>query len=377
MFDPETRAKAAGRIRGLLMDGHDSHYSYELLDYADSVGIVLLGYVPHATHVLQGLDVVCFAIMKKWFEQSIRQFEEEKKRTVKKEDFLRVFGKAFIQSFTRETNKKVFEATGIVPFNPNVVTADDMAPSKATSTRGTFPQALNSPQKAIMMVFRQNPPTPMAIDPDNTDPNLDPQLFTPTKRKRQLYGSLAATKSGSYLVSNQKWKSVNPIPPPVFERLPEIGTPDWSLIQQVRNPGYKTREQLLAENQVLGAHLELAHSVVCGQQHIMEQTTAQTVLQDMLLHKLNSALYEKENEKEEDRTRLFPEGLGRTMTDREFRAETRRVDARRKEKLQQKENRAEARLRHNMGIALPGYPPTGTRHMQVPAYVIPTGITTG
>src|SRR6201996_1726370 len=27
-------------------------------------------------------------------------------------------------------------------------------------------------------------------------------------------------------------------------------------------------------------------------------------------------------------------------------------------------------LRHNMGIALPGYPPTGTRHTQVPAYVI-------
>src|ERR1700761_6759177 len=34
-------------------------------------------------------------------------------------------------------------------------------------------------------------------------------------------------------------------------------------------------------------------------------------------------------------------------------------------------------LRHNMGIALPGYPPTGTRHMQAPAYVIPAGITTG
>src|ERR1700761_6946351 len=32
-------------------------------------------------------------------------------------------------------------------------------------------------------------------------------------------------------------------------------------------------------------------------------------------------------------------------------------------------------IRHSMGIALPGYPPTGTRHTQVPAYVIPAGIT--
>src|ERR1700761_7050519 len=33
-------------------------------------------------------------------------------------------------------------------------------------------------------------------------------------------------------------------------------------------------------------------------------------------------------------------------------------------------------LRHTMDIGIPGYPPTGTRETQVPAYVIPTGSAT-
>ena len=33
-FDPQTKEKAGGRTRVLLMDGHSSHYLLELLDYA-------------------------------------------------------------------------------------------------------------------------------------------------------------------------------------------------------------------------------------------------------------------------------------------------------------------------------------------------------
>ena len=66
-FDPVTKEKAAGRTRVLLMDGHGSHYTLKLLEYAQANNIVILGYPPHCTHVLQGLDVVCFAKMKTEF----------------------------------------------------------------------------------------------------------------------------------------------------------------------------------------------------------------------------------------------------------------------------------------------------------------------
>lgn len=50
VFDPDTLEKAAGRPRVLLLDGHSSHYSYDLLQYARSKNIIILGYPPHCTH---------------------------------------------------------------------------------------------------------------------------------------------------------------------------------------------------------------------------------------------------------------------------------------------------------------------------------------
>jgi len=63
-FDAQTQEKADGRPRALFLDGHNSHYTPELLQYAKANGISILGYPLHCTHALQGLDVVCFAQMK-------------------------------------------------------------------------------------------------------------------------------------------------------------------------------------------------------------------------------------------------------------------------------------------------------------------------
>jgi hypothetical protein len=42
---------------------------------------------PHCTHALQGLDVVCFAKLKKEFYEEIRHFEDEHHTPVTKGDF--------------------------------------------------------------------------------------------------------------------------------------------------------------------------------------------------------------------------------------------------------------------------------------------------
>ena len=57
-FDRQTKEKADGKTRVRLMDGHSSHYTLELLEFARANNIIILGYPPHCTHALQGLDVV-------------------------------------------------------------------------------------------------------------------------------------------------------------------------------------------------------------------------------------------------------------------------------------------------------------------------------
>ena len=52
-FDAQTRDKANGRYRLLVVDGHTSHFDYELLQYAKANRIVVLCLPAHTTHVLQ------------------------------------------------------------------------------------------------------------------------------------------------------------------------------------------------------------------------------------------------------------------------------------------------------------------------------------
>jgi hypothetical protein len=57
-FDMQTKEKAVGRTRVLLLDSHSSHHSPAFMKYAKENSIVVLGYPPHCTHALQDLDIV-------------------------------------------------------------------------------------------------------------------------------------------------------------------------------------------------------------------------------------------------------------------------------------------------------------------------------
>ncbi|KIJ26424.1 hypothetical protein M422DRAFT_141516, partial [Sphaerobolus stellatus SS14] len=144
-FDAQTHEKAGGKPRSLFMDGHSSHYTPELLCYGLENNISILAYPPKCTHALQGLDVVCFARMKEAWNKEVLNFELANCRGVNKTDFAGVFGKAFQTAFIPETIKSAFKATGLVPYNPQIITKEQMRPSQITSTRGYFPMPQPSP----------------------------------------------------------------------------------------------------------------------------------------------------------------------------------------------------------------------------------------
>ncbi|KIJ38660.1 hypothetical protein M422DRAFT_144204, partial [Sphaerobolus stellatus SS14] len=238
-FDEETRGKAAGGPRALFLDGHNSHYSPRLLRYAKEHNITIFGYPPHCTHALQGLDVVFFARMKEEFWKTIETFEEEHSRGVGKADFACVFGSAFLKAAQVELVKAAFSATGIVPFNPHIVSAEKLKPSKPTSVKGGFPLVQPSPVHAIVEHLTLYRPTNFDLDPDHarqhsaplgsipelpeTDPNTPirtinkPRPFTPSKMVRILISRLSSTSSGSFLVSESPLRSDIPIQVPILE----------------------------------------------------------------------------------------------------------------------------------------------------------------
>jgi hypothetical protein len=100
--------------RVLLLDGHSSHYTLDLVQYARANNITLLAYPPHCMHALQGLDVACFAKMKAAWKEEINTFEDENKRRVGKGNFTDVFGQAYLKAFNTETVLSAFQATGFI-----------------------------------------------------------------------------------------------------------------------------------------------------------------------------------------------------------------------------------------------------------------------
>jgi hypothetical protein len=73
-----------------------------------------------------------------------------------KNNFLTVYGRAHVLALTPANIKAAFKKTGIWPFNPNVVTADMLAPSKATSSEAHLPSPPNDPAVDILAtMFRK------------------------------------------------------------------------------------------------------------------------------------------------------------------------------------------------------------------------------
>ncbi|TDL17554.1 hypothetical protein BD410DRAFT_689367, partial [Rickenella mellea] len=141
---------------------------------------------------------------------------------------------------------------------------------------------------------------------------------TPSKRIRLMTAGLATTSSGSFLVSKARVTSAHKISAPVINRPPILPQPDWSLITAPRPGEYETKQQLLSRIEALTSGLELAQQHVTVLRAINEGANAQLVIQDMLGQKQNESLYSAENKKKTDRTKLFPEGKGRHLTDEKF-----------------------------------------------------------
>ena len=138
------------------MDGHSSHYSADLLEYCVANNIEVLGYPPHCTHALQGLDVVCFAKMKSIWKEEVNTFETVHKKGVDKDDFCFVFGHASLHAFTAKNIEAAFKATGIYPYNPNIIHPEQMKPAEATSIQSSFTLVQPSPVRAVIATFQNH-----------------------------------------------------------------------------------------------------------------------------------------------------------------------------------------------------------------------------
>ncbi|KAG1800022.1 uncharacterized protein BJ212DRAFT_1450220 [Suillus subaureus] len=322
----------------LLMDGHSSHFTPELLKYAMDNNITILRYLPHSS------------------------FNEEKA------DFTGTFGHAFVSTFTPDLVKTAF-----------CVTADQMKPSEESSTCSTFLLPYSSPTRAVLAAFTNYQPTSFELSPNthkDTQPIAGPSQFpgsheslssavatkpntpdspsrrhydseitdTPSKHMRLMTASLSQTSS-SFLVSKTWMSKGQLVPAPVFKKPPVLPEPDWSLLIAKQASGDEMRDIEHWKTCCLDLEEALWHAKhqLATHEQINAGQNAQIIIQDLTLRKLNETL---------NTVKLYPKGNRRHMTEHQFIDEL-KEDPKRAKKVEVRKQRKAARdVRHGKGVEL-------------------------
>ena len=75
----------------------------------------------HSSHLLQPLDVGCFSPLKTSYSKQIENLVRLRIHHITKLEFLPTFKVAFQSAFIEQNIKSGFQATGLVPYNPQNV----------------------------------------------------------------------------------------------------------------------------------------------------------------------------------------------------------------------------------------------------------------
>lgn len=117
----------------LLLDNHESHLYMPALDFCVENGIHIVSFPPHCTHKLQPLDRTVFGPFKTAFARSAKAWmRNHPGRVMKYHDLAEVSAQPLQQAVTPINATSGFRVTGIYPFNADLFTDLDFAPSSVT-----------------------------------------------------------------------------------------------------------------------------------------------------------------------------------------------------------------------------------------------------
>jgi hypothetical protein len=120
-FNRHTQSRTQGSYRLLILDGHESHESLEFKLYCKEHQIITLCMPPHSSHLLQPLDVGCFAPLKRAYGDQVQQMMKCFVHHISKIEFLPAFKAAFLQALKPSNIQGGFRGAGLIPLDPEAI----------------------------------------------------------------------------------------------------------------------------------------------------------------------------------------------------------------------------------------------------------------
>ena len=154
IFLPATTPRQ-GQWRLLILDGHGSHIPIEFMWSCRQNKVWLLYLPPHASHILQPLDLAPFSVVKSKYRDEIRALSAlDDAAPIKKERFVTSYNKAREEGLSERVIRAGWRAAGLCPYNPELVlhssqvTGRPATPPASTQASELSEQVFNTPRSS-------------------------------------------------------------------------------------------------------------------------------------------------------------------------------------------------------------------------------------
>jgi len=136
----------------LLMDGHATHVSVGLIDWAKQHHIILFILPSHTFHILQPLDVSCYGPLQKMYNHECHKRIRQSSSVITRYNICEIACGVYQKALSSENLVSGFRKTGIFPLNSTVIDATVLMPAEIFQTE----EASTEPHMNITITENQN-----------------------------------------------------------------------------------------------------------------------------------------------------------------------------------------------------------------------------
>ena len=148
----------------VLYDGHRSHISLTLTEWAKAHNVVLFVLPPHTSHLTQPLDVGVFGPFKAMYNKECQTYMNKNPGlTITRYQVAELTANPYLKSLTPENLTAAFRKTGIYPFDNKVIFDSQVAPAVIYPTEQNQQTSDNSNSAKPSEEKSQEPP-PQEVD---------------------------------------------------------------------------------------------------------------------------------------------------------------------------------------------------------------------
>ena len=118
----------------LLLDGHKSHVSIGLADWAKEHNIILFILPAHTSHLLQPMDVACYGPFERIYNFQCHKLMRETHEIITRNNVCKIACNVYAKALCPENLMSAFKKTGIYPLDKEAIAKEYIIPSEVFRT---------------------------------------------------------------------------------------------------------------------------------------------------------------------------------------------------------------------------------------------------